>query len=86
MFIRFKNRVEKLTTNLIGKSRGSGLIEVENLGVSNPHIMPDVPDESCDTNSHASCSTSNLQVDKPRKSKRARVEKTFGDEFITNFF
>ncbi|GAA0149688.1 transmembrane signal receptor [Lithospermum erythrorhizon] len=56
-----------------------------NKGITNPFIVPDVPDESCHTNKHASCSTSNLQVDEPLKSKKARVEKTFGDEFITNF-
>ncbi|GAA0170396.1 hypothetical protein LIER_24666 [Lithospermum erythrorhizon] len=55
-----------------------------NKGVTNPHIVHDVPDESFDTNRHASCSTSKLQVDEPRTSKKARVEKTFGDEFITN--
>ncbi|GAA0183261.1 hypothetical protein LIER_42371 [Lithospermum erythrorhizon] len=50
-----------------------------NNGVTIHHIVPGVPDESYDTNRHASCSTSNLQVNEPRKSNRARVEKIFGD-------
>ncbi|GAA0163188.1 hypothetical protein LIER_19114 [Lithospermum erythrorhizon] len=34
---------------------------------------------------HASSSTSNIHVDEPRKSKRPRIEKIFGDYFIKNF-
>ncbi|GAA0147242.1 hypothetical protein LIER_06990 [Lithospermum erythrorhizon] len=54
--------------------------------VTNLHIVPDVPDESCATNRHASCSTSNLQVDELRKSKRARFEKTFGVNLLQTSF
>ncbi|GAA0141143.1 hypothetical protein LIER_02356 [Lithospermum erythrorhizon] len=99
MFIKFKNEVKNqldrkikrirfmsVSDRTISEARDAEFFEhifPLNKGVTNPHIVPNVLDESCDTNRHASCS--NFQVDEPRKRKRARVEKTFGDEFITNF-
>ncbi|GAA0152692.1 hypothetical protein LIER_11109 [Lithospermum erythrorhizon] len=56
-----------------------------NKDVSNLPVVPNAHADLIDAHGHASCSTSIDQVVEPRKSKRSRIEKIFGGDFISNF-